>query len=173
MTAPIRQATSLVELVVPKKQALHRGSTHALDAETEPPSTRSSLLSRTLDLSTSLAHDCALDILAAYKLTGNFHINLEIVLKDLGAFDKVTYEIEPETLVPFRSDCRHVAFRPNRDVHMDRFNEIMRSITERIGFDATLPWWRRLFRQLNLRSVIPSRILMARSPHPQRAECTP
>jgi len=148
MTAPILQAAPPAELAVPTMQVLHAGLTHALDAkaETEPPSTRSSSLSRTLDLSASRAHDSALDILGAYKLTGNFHINLEIVLKDLGAFDKVSYEIEPGTLLPFRSDCRHVVFWPNGDVQLDRFSEIMRSITGRIGFDATLPWWGRLFR---------------------------
>ena len=148
MTAPILPAMPLVELVTPKIQALYLGLTHALDAEaeTEPPSTRASSLSRTLDLSASRAHECALDILGAYKLTGNFHINLEIVLKDLGAFDKVTYEIESETLLPFHSDRRHVVFWPNENVHIDRFGEIMRSVTGRIGFDATLPWWGRLFR---------------------------
>jgi hypothetical protein len=84
----------------------------------------------------------ALDILSAYKLTGNFHINLEIVLKDLGAFDKVAYKIESETLLPFRLDRRQVAFWPNKNVPMERFDEIMRSLTGRIGFDATPPWWR-------------------------------
>jgi hypothetical protein len=49
----------------------------------------------TLDLSETRAYDAALDILAAHKLTGNFRVNLEIVLKDIGAFDKVTYEIKP------------------------------------------------------------------------------
>jgi hypothetical protein len=114
--------------------------------QSELPSTRSSSLSRTLDLSELRAQDSVLEILGAYKLTGNFDINLEIVLKDLGAFDKVTYEIEPESPLPFHTDYRHVAFWPNENVHMDRFNEIMRSIRGQIGFDATLPWWVRLFR---------------------------
>jgi hypothetical protein len=39
--------------------------------------------------------------LRAYKLTGIFHVNLEIVPKDLAAFDKVTYEIEPESQLLF------------------------------------------------------------------------
>jgi hypothetical protein len=47
-----------------------------------------------LDLSESRAHGCALQILRAYKLTGIFHVNCEIVLKDLAVFDKVTYEPE-------------------------------------------------------------------------------
>lgn len=97
----------------------------------------------TLDLSELRAYDCALDILGAHKLTGNFPIDLEIVLKDLGVLDKITYEIEPKTPL---SDCRHVVFRPNDNVHADRFHEIIRSINSRIGFDATLPWWVRLFR---------------------------
>ena len=91
----------------------------------------------------SRAYDCALDILGAYKLTGNFHVDLQIVLKDLGVLDKITYEIEPKTPL---SDCRHVIFRPNDNVHRDRFTEITRSIESRIGFNATLPWWVRLFR---------------------------
>jgi hypothetical protein len=144
MSTPIVRAMLLVELAAPKMQDLHLGLADALDIETAPPSPSSSSPSRTLDLSAARAHDCALDILGAYKLTGNFHINLEIVLKDLDAFDKVTYEIEPETPLPFHSDCRHVEFSPGEDVPTDRFNEIMRSLTRRIGFDATLPWWRRL-----------------------------
>ena len=40
-------------------------------------------IEHTLDLSASRAHDSALEILGAYKLTGNFHINLEIVLKNI------------------------------------------------------------------------------------------
>ena len=114
--------------------------------QSEPPSRRASSLARTLDLSESRAHGCALQILQAYKLTGNFHVNLEIVLKDLAAFDKVTYEIEPASQLPFHSDCRHVVFWPNANVHIERFDEIMQSIRDRIGLDATLAWWRRLFR---------------------------
>jgi len=102
-------------------------------------------LSRRLDLSAARAHDAALDILGAYKLTGNFHINLEIVLQDLGVLDKVRHEIERETPLPFHSDCRHVVFRPGAGVHMDSFAEITRSIAGRIGFDPELPWWGRLF----------------------------
>jgi hypothetical protein len=96
-----------------------------------------------LDLSESRAYDCALDILGCYKLTGNFHVDLQIVLRDLGVLDKITYEIEPKAPL---SDCRHVVFRPNGSVHMDRFCEITRSIKGRIGYDAKLPWWVKLFR---------------------------
>ena len=96
-----------------------------------------------LDLSESRAYDCSLEILGAYKLTGDFPVDLEIVLKDLGVLDKVTYEIKPKSLP---SNRRQVVFWPNDNVHMERFGEIMRSIQKRIGFDATLPWWERLFR---------------------------
>jgi hypothetical protein len=150
MTALNLRAMPLVELIAPKIQVLYLGFTHALDAfaeaEIEPPPRRPSSPSSTLDLSESRTHDSALKILGAYKLTGNFHVNLEIVLKDLGAFDKVTYEVEPEAMLPFHPDCRNVAFWPNEDVSTERFSEIMRSIKDRIGFDATLPWWGRLFR---------------------------
>ncbi len=105
--------------------------------------TESRNINDALDLSELRAYDCALDILGAYKLTGNFHVDLQIVLKDLGVLDKITYEIEPKTPL---SDCRHVIFRPNDNVHRDRFTEITRSIESRIGFNATLPWWVRLFR---------------------------
>jgi len=146
MTAPILPATSRADLVVPKIRALHPGPTHALatEAESGRSSLPSTLRSRALDLSAARAHDCALAILGAYKLTGNFHINLELVLKDLDAFDKVTCEIEPETLLPLRSDCRRVVFGPNGDLPAEEFDDIIRSITGRIGFDATLPLWRRL-----------------------------
>src|SRR5580704_9731818 len=140
MTASILQAPPRVAPV----HALHSAFAHSVSAETEPFPAQCLSLSHTLDLSAARAHDRALDILGAYKLTGNFCVNLEIVLKDLDALDKVTYEIEPETPLPFHSDCRHVEFSPGEDVPTDRFNEIMRSLADRIGFDATLPWWRRL-----------------------------
>jgi hypothetical protein len=105
--------------------------------------TESRNINDALDLSESRVYDCALDILGAYKLTGNFHVDLKIALKDLGVLDKITYEIEPKAPL---SDCRHVVFRPTDNVHMDRFSEITRSIKGRIGYDATLPWWVRLFR---------------------------
>jgi hypothetical protein len=145
MTAPVLRAP-LAEWVALKIQALDPGLIQALDPEMEPSSTRPSSLSRALDLSAWRAHDAALDILGAYKLTGNFHVNLEIVLKELGVFDQVAYAIERETPLPFRPDCRHVTFRPNAGVRMDTFSDIMRQVTDRIGFDAKLSWWGRLFR---------------------------
>jgi len=102
----------------------------------EPPPTQST---STLDLSKSQAYDAALDILGAYKLTGNFHINLESVLKSLGAFDKVTFEVEPKAKLPYHPDCRHVVFRPSANLPLDRFGEIIRSIEARIGFDVARP----------------------------------
>jgi hypothetical protein len=97
----------------------------------------------TLELSELRAYDCALAILGAYKLTGHFATELEIVLRDLGIIDKVTYEIEPKSPL---SDLRRVTFRPTATVHPDKFQEIMGLVNKRIGYDATLPWWVRLFR---------------------------
>ena len=102
-------------------------------------------IERTLELSASRAYDCALEILGAHKLTGNFHVNLEIVLKDIDALDKVTFEVEPRSQLFCATDCRHVLFRPRRNVQMRQFGDIMRSLRRRIGFDATSPWLVRLF----------------------------
>lgn len=99
----------------------------------------------TLDLSRSRTHDAALDILKAYKLSGNFHSNLEVVLKDMGVFDMVTYRIEPNPVLAF-PDCRHVVFTRNDNVPGDRFDDIIRSIKARIGFEA--PWWGRMLRRI-------------------------
>src|SRR5262245_12759832 len=41
-------------------------------------------IERRVHLSESRAYDGALDILGAHKLTSNFHLNLELVLKNLG-----------------------------------------------------------------------------------------
>jgi len=101
--------------------------------------------SRALDLSRSRTHDAVLDILKAYKLSGNFHTNLDAVLKDMGIFDKVTYRIEPSPAFAY-PDRRHVAFKPNENVPNDVFDGIIRSIKARIGFEE--PWWGRLFRQV-------------------------
>ena len=98
-------------------------------------------IEQALDLSGAQAYDCALDILRAYKLTDNFHVNLEIVLKDIGALAEVTFEVEPKSWLRFHSDCRHVVFRCNANVGVHRFAEIMRSIKKRIGFDAGQTWW--------------------------------
>ena len=99
-------------------------------------------IGQTLELSESRTYDAALETLGAYKLTGNFPVDLKIVLKDLRVLDKVTFEIKPKTLL---SDTRHVQFRPTDKVHLDRFAEIMRSVTNRIGSDPARPWWVRLF----------------------------
>jgi hypothetical protein len=99
-------------------------------------------LSQTLELSEARTYDAALDTLGAYKLTGNFPTELEIVLKDLRVLDKVTFDIKPKSAL---SDCRHVEFRPTEKVHGDRFVEIMRTVKRRIGADSTQPWWARLF----------------------------
>jgi hypothetical protein len=96
-----------------------------------------------LDLSESRTYDCVLEILNAYKLTGNFLVNLEIVLKDLGVFERLSFEVKPKSLL---SDCRHVEFLAHGPVPTDEFNEIMRSIERRVGFDPARPLWTRLFR---------------------------
>ena len=97
---------------------------------------------QTLELSETRTYDAALESLGAYKLTGNFAVDLEIVLKDLRLLDKVTFEIEPKTLL---SDTRHVQFRPTDKVQLGRFADIVRSVKNRIGADPARPWWVRLF----------------------------
>jgi hypothetical protein len=99
-------------------------------------------ISQTLELSELRTYDAALETLGAYKLTGHFPTELEIVLKDLRVLDKVTFDIKPKSPL---SDCRHVEFRPTDKVHRDRFVEIMRTIEKRIGADSTQSWWMRLF----------------------------
>jgi hypothetical protein len=94
----------------------------------------------TIDLSKSQANDAALRILRAYKLTGNFHVNLEIILKHLGAVGDVVYEIAPMSTLPYHPDCRHVTFRASENIGIDRFNEIIRRLDAWIGFDAK-HWW--------------------------------
>ena len=79
-------------------------------------------ISQTLELSELRTYDAALETLGAYKLTGHFPTELEIVLKDLRVLDKVTFDIKPKSPL---SDCRHVEFRPTGKVHQDRFVEIM------------------------------------------------
>jgi hypothetical protein len=99
-------------------------------------------IGQTLELSESRTYDAALETLGAYKLTGNFPVDLEIVLKDLRVLDKITFEIEPKTLL---SDTRHVWFQPTDKVQLDRFADIVRSVKNRIGADPTRPRWVRLF----------------------------
>ena len=93
-----------------------------------------------IDLSKSRTNDAALEILHAYKLTGNFHINLEIILKHLGAFDEVTCEIAPISKLPYHPDCRHVTLRASKNVGIDRFAEIIRCLDAWIGFHSR-HWW--------------------------------
>jgi len=99
-----------------------------------------------LELSQSRTYDAALAILRAYKLTGNFINELEVVLRDLGVLSEVTYEVE-EPMSPF-SDIRRVVFRANGNVDAKRFLEITRLVESRIGSRALQPWWMNLFRQL-------------------------
>jgi hypothetical protein len=140
ITMPMSKTTSLSP---PGKQ--FRAGANSIAGRAELATTRSSSLSRTLDLSKSRAHDVVLDILSAYKLTGNFHLNLEIVLKDIGVFDKVTYQIKRNPKLSYASDCRHVVFKPNENVPDDMFDEIIKSIKARIGFRVA--WWMRLLRR--------------------------
>src|SRR6266849_3107645 len=150
MTAATLQATPHIAMPVPKTISRSsadselRTGTKCIMGRSERPATRSASLSCALDLSKSRAHDAVLDILRAYKLTGNLHVNLEIVLKDIGVFDKVTYQIERNPKLSYPQDCRRVVFMPDENVPNDMFDEITRSIRARIGFDA--PWWVRLFR---------------------------
>jgi hypothetical protein len=95
-------------------------------------------LGQALDISESRAYDCALDILRAYKLSGNFPINLQIVLKDLGALADIEFVIEPKR---FYSDRRRVVFRPRDNVNTDTFSAMMRSIKDRIGFESQQARW--------------------------------
>ena len=95
-------------------------------------------LEQTLDVSESRAYDCALDILHAYKLSGNFSINLQIVLDDLGASADIAFVIEPKR---FCSDRRRVVFQPRDDVDADTFSAMIRSIKDRIGVEAQQPRW--------------------------------
>src|SRR5258707_3438442 len=150
MTAATLQAAP--QIAMPASEEIYRsfadsefrGGTKCVMARSERPATKSSSLSCALDLSKSRAHDGVLDILRAYKLTGNFHVNLEIVLKDIGVFDKVTYQIERNPKLSYSQDCRHVVFKPNGNAPNDMFGEIIKSIKARIGFES--PWWVRLFR---------------------------
>jgi hypothetical protein len=106
-----------------------------------------------IDLSKSRTNDAALKILHAYKLTGNFHINLEIILKHLGAFDEVTFEIAPISKLPYHPDCRHVTFRASKNVGMDRLTEIIRCLDAWVGFDSRHWWFRSPRRRPQSRNV--------------------
>jgi len=109
-----------------------------------PPSAlgQTDAASATLELSESRTYDAALETLGAYKLTGNFPTELEIVLRDMRVLDMVVFEIKPK--MPL-SDCRQVEFRPARHVRPHSFFEVMRVVKNRVGSKPGEPWWRRLF----------------------------
>ena len=105
--------------------------------------TRESSRSRTLDLSRSRIHAAAFDVLKAYKLSGNFHSILEVVLKHMGVPGMVTHQILPRSVFSF-PDRRTVIFSCDETVSGDRVDAIMASIKARIGFE--IPWWGKLLR---------------------------
>lgn len=98
----------------------------------------------TLALSRSRTHDAVLNILKAYKLSGNFHGNLEAILNDMGVSEMVACQVEPNPTLAF-PDCRHVGFTRSENVSCEKFDEIITSIKTRIGFDV--PWWGKLLRR--------------------------
>ena len=114
----------------------------AATSASKPWAADSRNISQTLELSEARTYDAALETLGAYKLTGHFPTELEIVLKDLRVLDKVTFDIKPKSPL---SDCRHVEFRPTDKVHGDRFIEAMRTVQKRIGAYSAQSWWVRLF----------------------------
>jgi hypothetical protein len=134
MAVSILQPTSFFELVAAR--VAFRSIDRATRARPPAPPARSTSPSATLDLSKSRAYDAALEILGAYKLTGNFCVNLEIVLGALGARNEVTFDVQPATL-PYHPDCRHVEFRAKTNMSPDRFHEIVGSVKVRVAFDAT------------------------------------
>ena len=79
---------SMTSLDTAQRLAASAGRPRAIDSRN---------LSQTLELSEARTYDAALDTLGAYKLTGNFPTELEIVLKDLRVLDKVTFEIKPKS----------------------------------------------------------------------------
>jgi hypothetical protein len=99
--------------------------------------------SQLLELSQSRTYDAAVTVLRAYKLTGNFPAEFEIVLRDLRVLDQVTYDIEPKSPL---SDIRRVVFRAKTNIDAERFREIVLRIGARIGSRAATPWWAGLFR---------------------------
>src|SRR5580693_625125 len=119
-------------------ETVRRSATSA----SKPSAANARDISHTLELSEVRTYDAALETLGAYKLTGHFPTELEIVLKDLRVLDEVTFDIKPKSPL---SDCRHVEFRSTDKVHRDRFVEIMRTVRKRIGADSTQPWWMWLF----------------------------
>src|ERR1700745_903589 len=98
---------------------------------------------RILELSEARTYDCALETLGAYKLTGNFPTELEIVLSDRRVLDQVTFEIKPKAHL---SDCRQVECPPQANIRQDSFDDIMRQVKDDLGvIEPPTPFWRRLF----------------------------
>src|SRR5215475_15658540 len=117
MTAVIVEATPDMAMPVPETLSCadreFQAGMNCVRGRSELAVAPSSSRSCALDLSKSRAHDAVLDILRAHKLTGNFHVNLEIVLKDIGVFEKITYMIESATKLRYIRHCRHVVFKPH------------------------------------------------------------
>ena len=109
----------------------------AATSANKPWAAGSGNISQTLELSELRTYDAALETLGAYKLTGNFPTELEIVLKDLRVLDEVTFDIKPKSPL---SDCRHVEFRPDRQGSSGPFprDHADGQETDRRRFDATL-----------------------------------
>jgi hypothetical protein len=97
---------------------------------------------QTLELSAMRAYDCALEALGAYKLTGNFVVELEVVLKELRVLDQVGYRIKPKRLF---SDCRQVEFYAKAGVTEAAFRNAIRRVQGAIGSDPPAPLWTRMF----------------------------
>jgi hypothetical protein len=95
-----------------------------------------------LEISASRTYDCALEILGAYKLAGNFPLDLEIVLKHLGVLGQVTFEIKPRSIF---SDCRRVEFLAGDNIDADQFRNMLRRIESLTGCDSAPSSWTRLF----------------------------
>jgi hypothetical protein len=134
MTVSILQPASVFEMILARAAFPAVGRTARPRPAVAPA--RSTSPSAVLDLSKSRAYDAALEILGAYKLTGNFHVNLEIVLGALGVRNEVNFDVQSATRFPYDPDCRHVEFCAKPNVSPDRFDEIVRSVNARLAFDA-------------------------------------
>jgi hypothetical protein len=110
--------------------------------ERNPASADSQDRSRTLAISKSRTYDAALTILHAYKLTGDFPTELEIVLRALGVLDNITYRILPKKYL-FQSEG--VTFWPKPHISDEAFQKILNAISHHIGSDMTRPWWAQFF----------------------------
>jgi hypothetical protein len=138
MAALVLQAMCLARMIATKLNSLgaYRGR-----RTRRPGPARRSPRSCTLDLSRSRIRHAARQVVGRRESAGNFHLDIETVLKDLGAFAHVSFAVEPVGRLPCHPDCRHVVFRPNGDVSVDRFRGIMRAVKARAEFDARRPWW--------------------------------